>query len=613
MRPPLRRPGWPAALAAGLLLLATARAESQPFPRLGLYGSVSGDGTPYILAGGALNESALDQAARYDQVILDVNPITPYRPDVLAALRARNPNIRALAYVLGHDIWNAADSDSLNHYPTRYRRIVRDLDGFLYNQLNGDHYPGANVNLARRDGAGRYVVAEALADLFADVLATGHWDGMFIDVYCPTISWGQDATRQIDFVRAGYPSLSAFDAAWTAGTDTLANRLRRLAPGGMILVGNCAQSSHQVSLNGWMRENFPFQNGGTWYDNMLNEQHGYFADDRNFVQPTSNWIFSALVGGDGAQYSALNARKVRFGLGSAALGEGFGVFGPSDRNVQTAPYHQWWYDEYAVDLGSGHASPSLAHTGWLGAPLGPVWQMIWAGTGPDACPNPGFESSVTTGWGFTSFAPAVATVARDASTAAVGAASARIHVTTPSTVDWHVGYVSTGSLTLIAGLGYSATFWARAVPERSIAVVATRSGGGSLANRRVTIGTEWRQYQVVLQPAQSGLSSLQFYLGDVAGDVWLDDVHFQQGATNLYRRDFANGIVLVNPSDQSLQVPLGESFRRILGTVDPATNDGAVVTQVTVPASDARFLLRTSIAPPDTIPPARVLDARTSP
>lgn len=601
-----------AAVAVLAMFLAPALARGQGYPRLGLYGSVLGSGAPFVTTGGALDAVALDQVARYDVITLDVNPLTPYRPDVLAALRTRNPDIRILGYVLGHDIWDAADPDSLNHYPTRYRRLVRDSDGFLYNRLNGQYYPGANVNLAKRDGNGRYVVAEGLADLFTDVLATGAWDGLFLDVYCSTLSWTQDASRQIDFARAGYANSTAFDAAWRAGTDTLANRLRRRAGPGAILVGNCATSDHQETLNGWMRENFPFQNGGTWYDNVLDGQHGYLADDRNFVAPAHNWIFSALVGADGAQYAGENPRKVRFGLGTATLGEGYGVFGPSDRSLNSAPYHQWWYDEYAVDTNTGRSSTSLANTGWLGAALGAPYQMIWAGANPDACANPGFESN-TSNWTFAAFSPAAATFIRDTTTAAEGAASGRVRITSASTTDWHVYVSSTGQIPLTAGLTYSATFWARASAPRSLPVIATRTGGGYLAARTITLDTEWKHYQVILQPTASGPSSLQFFLGLQTGDVWFDDVHFQQGATNLYRRDFENGIVLVNPSDQSLTVPLGTPFRRLLGTVDPTANDGTTVSQVTVPPSDARFLLRTTVLPQDTIPPAAVQDVRVEP
>lgn len=586
-------------------------AAAQDYPRLGLYGSVAGDGTPFVKGDGSLDTTAIAQVARYDEAILDVNPLTPYRPDIAAALRARNPDIRLLAYVLGHDIWPAADADSLHHYPTRYRRLVRDLDGFLYNRLNGEHYPGANVNLARRDANGRFIVAEGLADLMYDaIVSTGQWDGVFFDVYCYTISWSQDGTQQIDYARAGYPSLAAFESAWQAGSDTLANRLRRLSGPNVILAGNCAGSAHQTVFNGWMRENFPLQNGGTWYDNMLSEPHGYFADEANFVQPVHNWIFSAVLGAEGSQYTAENARRVRFGLASAALGGGYGVFGPSDRNVRTAPYQAWWYDEYAVDRATGRSSASLQHTGWLGQPLGAPYQMIWAGTNADAVTNADFETDVTTGWIFGRFSPAVATVTRDASTSAAGAASAHVSITTASTVDWHVNLTTTSSIPMTPGLSYSVTFWAKASSPRVMPIVANRVGGGSLASRNVTLGTEWTHYQIILQPNASGSANLVFFLGMQAGDVWFDDVHFQQGATNLWRRDFQHGAVLVNPSDAALQVPMGADWRRIQGTVAPFVNDGSVAGTVTVGASDALFLLSTGT---DVIRPAPITDLRMAP
>lgn len=593
------------------VLAATFPAAAQPYPRLGLYGSVTGSGAPFVKLDGTLDATALDQVARYHEVIFDVNPLTPYRPDVIAALRQRNPGIHILAYVLGHDIWDAEDADSLHHYPTRYRHLVRNLNGFLYNRVDGQLYPGADVNLAKRDANGRFIVAEGLAALLDTVIVqSGQWDGIFFDVYCQSLLWTQDATHQIDYSAAGYASISAFDAGWQAGADTLANRIRRLAGGNAILVGNCAGPAHEVSFNGWMRENFPFQDGGTWYANVTSEPDGYFANDANFQQPAHNYIFSALQGGTTNQYSSENARRVRFGLATAALGDGFGVFGPSNRDVTTAPYHQWWYDEYAVDLTTGHSATDLAHTGWLGQPTAARYQQIWAGTNPDASTNPGFETNVTSGWTFGHFAPAVATISRDATTAAVGSASCHIQVTTASTVDWQVNLTTTGSLPVFVGNSYSVTFWAKASAPRVMPITATVSGGGAAATSSITLGTTWKQYQVILLPTSNAQASLEFFLGTQTGDVWFDDVHFQQGATNVYRRDFQNGLVLVNPSDQSLQVPVGAGFKRILGTIDPLTNDGSTVTTVTVPANDAIFLIATAV---DRTPPAAIRDAAIKP
>ncbi|MCC6348288.1 MAG: hypothetical protein IT347_01685 [Candidatus Eisenbacteria bacterium] len=600
-----------AALLLALALVPPAPAGAQDYPRLGLYWSVHRDGRPLLRADGTLDPDIASQVARYDEIVVDVDPFSPYRPDAIAALRSLNPGIKMLGYVTGHHIWPSADPDSLNHFPTRYWRTVRDLDGFLYNR-SGQRFGLSNsaladVNLAKRDANGRFVVAEALASLFHDaVVATGTWDGVFLDAYCDGILWAQSANEMIDFARAGYPSAAAFDAAWKAGSDTLASRLRALSGPTPILVGNCGYGTKYAWFNGWMRENFPNQGGGTWYSNMLNDTGGYLKDDEKFRQPVNNFIFSG-AGYPGLPYDPLSQRQVRYGLGSAALGDGYGVYGYIGRVTDVYPYWTWWYDEYAVDLSTGRSSTLGRDTGWLGRPLGRMYQMIWVGTAPDAVSNTDLESDLS---GWTSYFATPGGMTRDATTAGKGFASLRVHVAAASSTDWHANVASSGSIAMIQGLTYSATFWAKASNLRNLPVVANEPGVGEIARQYVTVDTNWRQYQVALVPTRNGTGKLQFYLGLEAGDVWLDDLHLQAGSTTLFRRDFDNGTVLVNPGPADLTVPLGPGYRRILGIRDPVTNDGTDAATVTVPSRDARFLVAASA---DTIPPAPINDAAVRP
>ena len=585
-----------AAIVLGLVPGGAARAED--YPRLGLYGTITGHGYPFYNAV-SLQDTTLDAVARYHEVALDASPISEWRHDVLAALRARRPDIKLLAYVTSHNIWDPSGPDSMVHYPTRYYRMVRDLGAWLYN-TSGTEFSLNRVNLAKRDLFGRFVLAEGLADLFREVIIVpGIWDGIFMDVYCKTILWMETPSEQIDYQRAGYPTREAFDAAWGAAIDTLGNRVRRYAGPGFLMVGNCAAGQNYAVFNGWMRENFPYQGGGDWYQNMFRVPDGYFLDEANYLPPRSNFIFSAQVGA--LAYSALNMRKVRFGLGSAALGSGYHVFGPADKAALPYPFHMYWYDEYAVDLTTGRSSPLIQHTGWLGQALGPWSQMIWLGPGPDAVTNPSFETDVTSGWDFSAAIPA--TLVQDTQTAAQGGASARITISTVGSVPWMASLNCVNEIPAVASQPYSATFWARASQPRTITV-----SFGAFTSTRISITTEWRRYQVTLVPPVSGTAGLQFFLAEATGDVWFDDVHFQAGVTNLYRRDFQNGIVLVNPASTAMTAPLERDFRKILGIRDLATNDGSTVTQVTVGASDALFLIGD-----DRIAPAAVQDLQPGP
>src|SRR5262245_3670280 len=159
-----------ACLAIGL---APARAEAQPFPRLGLYGQVLGDGFPYVKGDQTLDTLEISRVSRFQQVILDAY-IVPYRTDILQAIRARNPQVKLLAYVLANDIWDVNAADSSVHMPTIINHTVRDLNGFLYDKNTGQKYTNSNINIAKKDIAGRYVVAIALANIFRDhVINTG--------------------------------------------------------------------------------------------------------------------------------------------------------------------------------------------------------------------------------------------------------------------------------------------------------------------------------------------------------------------------------------------------------------------------------------------------------
>jgi hypothetical protein len=87
------------------------------------------------------------------------------------------------------------------------------------------------------------------------------------------------------------------------------------------------------------------------------------------------------------------------------------------------------------------------------------------------------------------------------------------------------------------------------------------------------------------------------------GVVWFDELDQQLGSgqtkptaawqKGVWRRDFDNGIVLVNPKGNGVQtVTLETSYIKIKGTQDPAINNGQTVTTVTLQDRDGIVLLR---------------------
>ena len=571
-----------AALAAG-----PARAGDD-YPRLGLYGHTVLAGQPVLQPNGQLDAALLDNIARHHMVVLDATPFTEYRRDMLPALRDRRYGIKVLGYIQADYIINASQADSNVHVPTRIRILVRNLNGFLFNQ-NGNEYDTANINLAKRDGQGRFVVAEAMADFFVnEVLVPGGWDGIYFDRFCSTLSWMQVPGELVDYTRAGYPSFAAFDAAWSAGTDTLANRIRRLAGSKPIFIGNCGNGNKYAAFNGWMRENFPYQGGGSWQTNMYLQPGGYLYDMDHYDGPYAGWM-TAWPTDNATPYSAENMRRARYVLGTAALGDGYGSLNPPDINPMTG-YMNWWYDEYAVSRVAGLSTTAIGNTGWLGQPSGPYRQMMWIQPGVEdaGMPNPGFETSLS-GWVLQSWVGA--TAAQDVGNAADGAAAVRITVPAGASDPSSTRITGTTSVAYVNDQ-YSATFWAKASVPRSIGVLTVNpSSGVPVWWNLLDIDTTWRRYQVVFN-GTSGNVKLEFRLGAFAGDVWLDDVHFQRGVPNIYRRDFDYGVVLVNPANKTWNVALERSYRRITGLRDPSVNNGLESSTFSMPPTSALFLLK---------------------
>jgi hypothetical protein len=85
--------------------------------------------------------------------------------------------------------------------------------------------------------------------------------------------------------------------------------------------------------------------------------------------------------------------------------------------------------------------------------------------------------------------------------------------------------------------------------------------------------------------------------------TWFDEFDFKLGAaiteppaspwqSGVWRRDFEQGLALVNPAKQAVTVTLEPGFSRLQGKQDAATNDGQPVTSVTLQAKDGIILRR---------------------
>lgn len=602
------------------------------YPRPILYGGLTSAGIPLINGLGEIDATAVANMARFPMVILPPTPLSDMHPELLTALRAANPNLKVYAYTLGHDTF-CTPNYAANVYYRKYWEAVEAYDndtdpfcnpadtatqggtgdGFLWWQ-NGSH-GGTDVNLARRvsNGAGgwRYDLAEDLGALMANTAVSGGYDGIFIDVFCNNILWQETPSNKYDYQRAGYgtnnadsANRTAFQAGWEAGHAALAAKIRTIIPDANFPVsGNCAQSPSGVrgTMNGWMQENFPNQNGGTWFTNMFGNADafgGYVADEYTYLAPQENYIFTGLsynVNQPDEWKNSTQQRRLRFGLASASLGNGFAAYEDYAAHAYTAPYHTWWADEYAVNTVTGESTSGSAHTGWLGTPTSDMYQMITPSLATNLFTNPEFETD-TSGWSLASNSGASATLGR---VQEGGDYAAQVNITALGSVSYAVNLGTSGTFGITSGLPVTVTFWAKASKPRPANLVLYRPGT-EYGNQFFSLTTSWKQYQFTLSPTQT-IANAQFRidLGQDTGTVTVDSLQLQTtSGQNLYRRDFTNGIVLINPNTSAVTMSLEKSYKKILGTVNPTTNDGSVVSSMTLQASDAVFLLNHDVTPP---------------
>jgi hypothetical protein len=340
------------------------------YPRLGMYSAIRGNGAPFLRANGSLDTLVCREQARWDLVILDA-AAPSRRPDILAALRRYNPGIRVYAYVMGAIYWanpHPALGDTTTDFPWRYWAAVRNTDGILW--CRGGRPCGfTNVNVAKP------VTMATLAILIAgDITRSGLWDGLFIDVTCPKIHGIVAGEDTVDLARLGFASVAAFEEAWTRSHRGFLEALRGLSPPGFPIVGNCGPGGEPL-FNGWMRENFPWQNAGPgddpWRANMIRNFYGapgYLTDAERYMPPAASWLTWEPAGGDST--SPENLRRARYTNASATLGEGYA----SVARHEWERRRFWWAPENAVNQ-YGRATTNRYWRGWLGAPLGPAYAV----------------------------------------------------------------------------------------------------------------------------------------------------------------------------------------------------------------------------------------------
>lgn len=482
-----------------------------------------------------------------------------FTPSQIRALRALNPNILVLTSI------NAVENFGL---PDDY--YLKDIHGQRIEVWPGTY----RLNLTRR-----YVAEHQARFAYQRILDSGLMvDGCFFDNFFTSQSWLRSDIHgnrvQLDADEDGREDDPAWlDAAWREGVYHELETWRRLMPWALAS-GHLPRPPSPEFASIFNGDSIGFMTadvieGSRPFQDLWQAYHGWWEIGR---QPVITMVESSPPDQIAYGYDYDPLKKIppstlefartyypymRFGLAFTLMNDGYFAHEFGD----TSHGQDWWYDELDFDLGY---------------PLGPAVRQSVAGfTATNHLDNGGFEAPLEGTWRLTlnTAGGVAATAARDTGDAAEGQASARIEIAAIGQgTEWHIDF-NQRDRSLVRGVQYDLVFWARSDAPRSIRLSAQK-GSADWRNyglsRSVSLDAGWRRYVVTFEANETVADSrIQFFLGGKTGVVWLDGVSLEEHPPDVFRRDFASGVVILNATRQRQTVVVGPGYSRIRGDQAP--------------------------------------------
>lgn len=298
------------------------------------------------------------QLAKWDIVVLDMDQQARF-PEKLREIKRLNPNIKLLAYVSAGEIATIRGNDPLS-FPGR--RLVEAIPEEWYlHHANGERISWwAGNYILNATNLGPAVQGQRWQDFIGpfirdQILATGLWDGIFLDSAYAEITPFAGVDVDLDGDRLLNPPKQN-DEAYQKGMRQLVQNVRNTI-GTQYLIMNNSSASYASISNGTLFENFP-RYGWPWP----------FAEFRRSLEQNPTPKISALNTNTGNQENPWDYRLMRYGLTSALVADGYFSFDAGD-----AGHHRtWWYDEYDTSLGAPRSTAKV-----LRGPTRGAYPAVW--------------------------------------------------------------------------------------------------------------------------------------------------------------------------------------------------------------------------------------------
>lgn len=524
-----------------LILILTSLIYTDTFPRIANY---------FLDYNITMQE--IDSLALCDVLILD-HEVGHSRKEVIDSIRARNPHITILAYIVSQEIQNNATEWNGSLRKSLYEGIS---DDWWLKNSKGEKivfWPGTSMlNIAAGTPEKSSIQWNRYFATFCmdSILATNIWDGLYLDNCWHSVSW-LDSTMDIDNDGTADPARE-IDSLWEVGMDLLLELIRERHPE-TIIMGNGGYR-YGDKLNGALFETFPVWGG--WMRLM----DTYWSLDTTAVSMQLNCINSNTHNTGDKTY-----QQMRFGLTSTLLGDGYFSydFGADDHS------QHWWFDEYTLDLGK---------------PLGKAYAI-----GGDILLDENFSTHGSTlklgDWKMS------CTVVDS------GSLGAHLKAVVSGEEEWNE-IVRSMKNTTDDSIYVGGSFRLNVVAADSLAEIYAL----------MRVGSDYADdISLVTIPVYEGLDTIiSFYSDSLAlkkeyalligsrkgGTFLIDDITWKSDKGMVYARDFEQGKVLCNPSARAEEISLGSGWSTFKGKQDPIHNSGKSVVSVTLQSQDGILLLR---------------------
>lgn len=612
------------------------------FPRLGNYALLAPDTIALINQG---TQADVEQvSARYDLMMGTSFDHTLGAASWVQRLRSMNPALRILPYKQAFMAQFEGGIESSGLVATFNGGLdpswfMRTPSGELLSEAAFPQNVQLNHTPFSQEVNGQTVNSYTANFLAENVLTSGLWAGIHFDQpewYINPLLGDPPPAVDLDGDGAA-ESLATVQHAWALGFYDYFLQMARRLPADTLLYGNAGHIPGNPMalpmLNGWQGEvisPYAIAPGGDWITDAPSKWYRLLDNYRlatthaRAPQIVSLQFTGRELGiqtggvtpnGYPQRTSAIEWRdyqRMRLGLTTALLGNGFFEYDLVDNT--TLPQ---WFDEYAVDA-NGVATTALSGKGYLGQPLADAVELAYDSAVVFALD---FESGdipngVAIGPGTVSNNPAEVisgtgslVVAQNAITEGKWLFESLVPLTPGRTyqlfADYKILSYQPTTYAGLLGIGFRDASGGMP-PERSGSLFLPDTGGaGQQGTLRAAVKVSTAETPVI-----GGLTD--------TGVVAIDNVRLVEGTGGVWRRDFENGIVLVNPTPEPQYVSQADvagprhrtAIRRIAGVQVPAWNDGsAVTTGLWLSAGDGIVLLANRIAAPT---PSQVQGVQTS-